>query len=120
MALRDTLQDQLGDALRARDRPATSALRTALAALANAEALPAPEVSAPASGSEHVAGATPGLAATEAPRLALAESAARDLVGRERDDLLRRARTMATLGREREAGEAERGAAALQRALVLG
>jgi uncharacterized protein len=43
MALRDDLRDRLRVALRERDRDTTATLRSALAAIDNAEAVPAPE-----------------------------------------------------------------------------
>jgi uncharacterized protein len=116
--IRDTLQQQLADALRARDRGVTDAARSALAALANAEAAPVPEAPAAAPLSEHVAGATAGLAATEAPRVPLTEEAARALVATERDGLLHHAERLARLCRHDEADAARRGAGALSDALA--
>ncbi|WP_372517920.1 hypothetical protein [Solirubrobacter phytolaccae] len=56
--------------MKARDKETTSALRTALAAIDNAEAVVAPDhVEAPSS--EHVAGARAGVGSTEAERRAL-------------------------------------------------
>ncbi len=62
------LSAALKDALRARDAAATSALRTALGAIGNAESVaPSLPVSAPA-GNQHFAGAVSGLGAGEVAR----------------------------------------------------
>ncbi len=73
-AVRARLSQALRDALRGRDQVATSALRSALAAIANAEAVAASPQPAPASGSEHFAGAAAGLGATEVARKELTEA----------------------------------------------
>ena len=79
-AVRARLSQALRDALRGRDQVATSALRSALAAIANAEAVAASPQPAPASGSEHFAGAAAGLGATEVARKELTEPAVREIV----------------------------------------
>ncbi len=61
------LADELRTAMRARDRTATSALRSVSAAIANAEAVAESETPTRAAGSEYVAGAV-GVGTTEAPR----------------------------------------------------
>ncbi|GIL31523.1 hypothetical protein NUM_67770 [Actinocatenispora comari] len=60
------MRRDLTTALKARDRVAVSALRSALAAIDNAEAVPAPD--ARMSSSEHVAGAAVGVGSAEAAR----------------------------------------------------
>ena len=50
-AVRDLLRSDLLRAMRARDRVAVAALRSALAALENAEAVPLPDTSPPSDGS---------------------------------------------------------------------
>jgi uncharacterized protein YqeY len=60
----------LTEAMRTGDRPTVSALRTLLAALANAEAVSTLDADA-ATTSEHVAGAHAGLGAAEAERRVL-------------------------------------------------
>jgi uncharacterized protein YqeY len=79
-AVRARLSQALRDALRGRDQVATSALRSALAAIANAEAVAAAAQPAPATGSEHFAGAAAGLGATEVARKELTEAAVREIV----------------------------------------
>jgi hypothetical protein len=65
--LRATLRRDLTAAMKARDTDAVAALRTAIAAIDNAEAVAAPEA-APAATSAHIAGARAGLGAAEAAR----------------------------------------------------
>lgn len=89
--IRGRLQGVLRAALRERDKAAAAALRSALAAIGNAEAVEAAEAAeAPAagraaaegagggaraaSGSEHIAGAVAGLGAAEAARRELSEA----------------------------------------------
>jgi GNAT superfamily N-acetyltransferase/uncharacterized protein YqeY len=75
--LRDRVQSALTAAVAARDRLAVAALRSALAAIANAEALPVATTTAAADPDEaagmHVAGSVAGLRATEAPRREMGE-----------------------------------------------
>ena len=72
--IRTRLRRALGAALKARNATATSALRSALSAIANAEAVdPGPGRPAGA-GSAHVAGAVAGLGAGEAERRHLSEA----------------------------------------------
>jgi uncharacterized protein YqeY len=66
-ALRDALRRDLASAMKAREPDAVSALRTAIAAIDNAEAVPAPETD-PATTSSHIAGARAGVGAAEAAR----------------------------------------------------
>jgi uncharacterized protein len=77
---RQRLQLALREALRARDTVATSALRSALAAIDNASAVPA--APAPAAGTEgpHFARAVAGLGAGEAQRHSLTEAEAEQIV----------------------------------------
>lgn len=78
--LRQHLRALLLDARRGQDRSRTALLRGLLAELDNAEA--APTGAAEGSGSVHVAGATAGVGATEAPRRDLTEADERELVVR--------------------------------------
>ena len=78
-ALRDALRRDLASAMKARDPDAVSALRTVIAAIDNAEAVPVPDES-PATTSGHVAGARAGLGAAEAAR--------RDLTGSQQQAIL--------------------------------
>ena len=80
--LRAALRTQLTTAMRARDRPTAGALRSVLAALENAEAVPTID-ELPAVTSEYVAGAAEGLRAGEAPRRLLTPDDERAVVQRE-------------------------------------
>ena len=71
-ALRDALRRDLASAMKAREPDAVSALRTAIAAIDNAEAVPAPDERA-ATTSGHIAGARAGLGAAEAARRNLSD-----------------------------------------------
>lgn len=84
--LTERLRADLTAALRRRDRPTVSTLRSVLATIANAEAVPADEVTVGDEGP--VAGAVTGLGAAEAPRRDLSEDDVRALVARDRDELL--------------------------------
>ncbi|WP_323100972.1 hypothetical protein [Intrasporangium sp. YIM S08009] len=81
--LRLALRARLTAAMRERDRGAVSALRTTLAALDNAEAVPmsdVPGLVAGPSSSEHVAGAAVGVGAAEVDRRVLGEDDERAVV----------------------------------------
>ncbi|MFW5472970.1 hypothetical protein ACOCJ5_06660 [Knoellia sp. CPCC 206450] len=65
--LRTAMRSALTDAMRSRDRVAASALRSGLAALDNAEAVPVTDA-VPLDGSSPIAGAAVGVGATEATR----------------------------------------------------
>jgi len=69
--VRVRLRLALGEALRARDMVAVSALRSALAAIGNAEAVDPGPAGAAIAGNPYVAGAVAGLGAGEARRLSL-------------------------------------------------
>jgi hypothetical protein len=65
--------------MKARQPDAVAALRTAIAAIDNAEAVPAPEARQAAT-SSHIAGASAGLGAAEAARRALSDSEQRAIL----------------------------------------
>ena len=113
MTLRDALNSELVAAMQRRDRPVTAALRTTLAALANAEAVPTESPAVSTMGTPHIAGATAGLGATEAPRRDLTEDHERAIVARERAELLSHADRLTRLCRRDEADAARRAAATL-------
>ena len=71
--LRSRLHRALTGALKARDTASISALRSALGAIGNAEAVAPEPAQAPGTDSAHVAGAVAGLGASEAPRRTLTE-----------------------------------------------
>lgn len=72
-SVRDRLQHALRASLKARDAAAVAAYRSALAAIGNAEALPAPASTA-RRGSEYLAGSVGGLGAAEASRRVLSDT----------------------------------------------
>ena len=72
-ALRHALRRDLAMAMKAREPDAVAALRAAIAAIDNAEAVPAPEARQAAT-SSHIAGARAGLGAAEAARRDLSNS----------------------------------------------
>jgi hypothetical protein len=72
--VRARLGRALRDALKARDHVAASALRSALAAIANAEAVPPAASPAGAASNPYVAGAAAGVGGAEAERRALSDA----------------------------------------------
>jgi uncharacterized protein YqeY len=78
-ALRDALRRDLARAMKAREPDAIAALRTAIAAIDNAEAVPAP-ATGPATTSAHFAGARAGVGAAEAARRDLTDSQQRAIL----------------------------------------
>ena len=110
MTIREALSAELTDAMRRRDTAAARALRTALAAVANAEAPPAPDLPGVAPASEHVAGSVAGLAATEVPRVHLTDDQVRAIVTREHAELMGHAERLTRLCRRDEADAARRAA----------
>ncbi|MFF0728549.1 hypothetical protein [Streptomyces sp. NPDC004134] len=79
-ALRSLMRADLRAAMKARDREVVSALRTALAAIDNAEAVEAPAAAPADQGSEHVAGARSGVGSAEAVRRVLSAEDVRALL----------------------------------------
>jgi uncharacterized protein YqeY len=77
------LRADLKTAILARDRVTVSALRSALAAIGNAEAGPLDGALADLFGSEHIAGASLGVGSTDMPRGYLTDSDVRAIVERE-------------------------------------
>jgi uncharacterized protein len=100
-SLPDRLQVALKAALKERDAAAVSALRSALAAIGNAEALPAPPAESGRAG-QYVAGSVAGLGAAEASRRHLTEAEIAAIVRTEIAD-----RHAAAAGYE-QAGHADR------------
>ena len=100
--------------MKARDTVAVSALRSVLAAIANAEAVPPPAAASPAvTGDQYVAGSTAGLAATEAGR--------RELTGEEVAEIVRAeaAERRAAARQYHAAGQAEQAERLLREAQVI-
>ena len=72
--IRARLSAALSEAMRARDMITVSALRSALAAISNAEAVPVTVRANPPPSSPHVARAVAGLGAAEVPRIGLGQA----------------------------------------------
>jgi uncharacterized protein YqeY len=109
--MRASLRDDLTAALKARDRVAVTALRSALAAIDNAEAVPVDLPLDSVTGNEHVAGSATGLGTAEAERRHLTEADLRSIVENEVQERSVAAQEYEQLGRndlaERLRAEAE-------------
>lgn len=110
--LREALREALPGAIKAREAATTRAIRSALAAVENAEAV-GPVASAVTASSEFVAGAAVGVGAAEAERHELSDSDVLEIVSSERDERLAAAQQYRALGRIDEALVLEQEAAAL-------
>ncbi len=108
--MRATMRRDLTAALKTRDRVTVDALRSALAAIENAEAPPADLSTGRSSDNEHVAGSVAGVGATEVARRELTEADQRAIVEAEVDERSIAAAQYEELGRtdlaERLHGEA--------------
>lgn len=82
--LRALLQSSLLPAMRVGDKDTVDVVRSALAAIANAEAVPVDDASALTEGP--IAGAAVGVGATEAPRRELTPEEVREIVEGERQE----------------------------------
>lgn len=99
--MRATLRRDLTAAVKARDAVAVAALRSALAAIANAEAQPATDQVPPGSGtSSHIAGATDGVGATDVQRRNLTDAEVRAIIEAEVRDRALAAEDYERLGRQ--------------------
>lgn len=115
--LRAALRSRLTTAMRARDREAVSVLRTAVAAIENAEAVPVAEASSPLTSGD-VAGAALGLGAGETPRRVLDDTAERSVVEAEVRSLAEAEQLYAGTGDRDRARRAAAGAALLEGVLA--
>jgi uncharacterized protein len=116
-AVRQRLASALTAALKARDTIAVSALRSALAAIDNAAAVPAGPSPSASAGSPHVAGAAAGLGAAEAERRYLTEAETEEIVRTEVAERRAAARTYQQAGRPDQADRLLREAHVLQAAI---
>jgi uncharacterized protein len=122
--LQARLRLALRAAIRERDPAATPALRSALAALANAEAVPAAPAPGQATGgqhaagSQHVAGTVHGLGAAEVPRRRLTGAEEAAIVQAEISDREEAARDFGRAGHHDRAERLRREAAALAAVLA--
>ena len=114
--VRTRLRRALGVALKARDAGAVSALRSAMSAIGNAEAVdPSPRRAG--TGSAHFAGTVAGLGAGEAQRQLLTEADAAAIVRQEAAEREAAAGEYERGGRAAEAARLREGARALMAAL---
>lgn len=116
--MRTNLRAELTAALKARDRAAIAALRSALAAIENAEAVPVDAPPAGTSGNEHVAGASLGVGAAEAERRLLTEEQVREIVAAEVRERTEAAAEYQRLGQPETAARLQAEAAVLSRVLT--
>ena len=98
----------LAESLRARDTIAVSALRSALGAIGNAEAVEPGTAAPTGSGSPHVAGAGAGLGAAEAPRRRLSAAEVEQIVRVEAGERERAAHDYERAGHADRAGRLRR------------
>jgi uncharacterized protein YqeY len=98
----------LAESLRARDTIAVSALRSALGAIGNAEAVEPGTAAPTGSGSPHVAGAVAGLGAAEAPRRRLSAAEVEQIVRVEAGERERAAHDYERAGHADRAGRLRR------------
>jgi uncharacterized protein len=110
---RQRLASALTAALKARDMIAASALRSALAAIDNASAVPAGPAPTASTGGPHFAGAVAGVGAAEAERRYLSEAEIEEIVRTEVAERQAAARTY------RQAGHPDQADRLLQEAHVL-
>lgn len=116
--VRPELKTRLTSAMRERDRAVASAIRSALAALDNAEAVPVASVAGPADGaSEHVATANVGVGSSDAPRRELSAAEEREVVSGEVAELRSAAQELAALGSTDRAKDLRRAAHLIAEAL---
>jgi uncharacterized protein YqeY len=113
------LRDALRAAMKARDSVTVPALRTVLAAIANAEAVAAPEEQATVSGSRHVAGAASGLGAAEARRRDLTGAGIAAIIAAEIAERHRAARQYDSAGNAGRAARLRRAAEVIKSAAGL-
>jgi uncharacterized protein YqeY len=114
--LRVRLRTELTPAMRARDTVAITAIRSALAAIDNAEAVPGEELRT-STGDGPIAGARLGLGAGEAQRRELTEQDVADIVGSEISGRLTAATEVEQAGRP-DHGERLRAEAAVLESFV--
>lgn len=110
--MRDRLREDLAAAIKGRDQIAIAALRTALAAIDNAEAVDARPDRA-ATGSSHIAGASAGVGSSDVPRRALSDADIDAIVRQQATERWDAAAAYDRLGRAQEADVLRREAAIL-------
>jgi len=117
--VRDLLQRALGEALKARDIVAVSALRSALGAIDNASAVPAGPVPVTGATSPHFAGAAAGPGAADTQRRPLSDQGASEIVQAEVAERQAAARDYDRAGHPERAARLKREADILTSALAV-
>jgi uncharacterized protein len=107
-------------ALKARDDVAVAALRSAIAAIDNAEAVETQDMSRRQASSEHIAGASAGAGSAEAERRVLTEADTHRVLRAQVDERLNAARQYEDLGRGEVAERLRREAELLRAYLPAG
>lgn len=115
--LRAALRDRLNAAMRVRDRQTMGAIRSVLAALENAEAVPVEERGTAEATSDQVAGTAAGLGAGEAHRRVLSPDEERALIEREIAELRASSAELAAVGHPERSAELLRAAEIVEGAL---
>ena len=118
--IRTRLRQALGDALKARDAGTVSALRSAISAIGNAEAIDAGAARAAGTGSVHFAGTVAGLGAGEAERRRLTEADVAAIVRQEATEREAAAGDYERAGQTAKAARLREGAQALMATLEQG
>lgn len=116
--MRTTMRADLTAAVKVRDKPAIAALRSALAAIENAEAVPLDE-STDLSGTAQIVGGTP-FGSAEAERRSLTEDEVAAIVAREVSERTSAAAEYVRLGRDDQAARLRAEAEVLSRYLAAG
>jgi uncharacterized protein YqeY len=114
MSIGEQLRDQLAVAMRRRDTAVVAAIRSAMSAIANAQAVPTVDPSRTTAESEHFAGSTAGLGAAEVERLTLTEQRQRSILAGEVAQLLEHVHRLDRLCRRDEADGVRRAVQTLQ------
>jgi uncharacterized protein len=117
--VRGLLQRALGEALKARDIVAVSALRSALGAIDNATAVPAGPVPVTGATSPHFAGAAAGVGAADTERRSLSDQEASEIVQAEVAERQADARDYDQAGHPERAARLKREADILTSALAV-
>ncbi len=116
--LRDAMRADLMTAMKARSAETVAALRAALAAIDNAEAVDVPDQGGahiPAEQNSMIAGATTGLASSEVPRRALTSADVQVVLGDLMAEYIAEADRYGALNRPEAAEQLRRQAAALSK-----
>jgi uncharacterized protein len=109
----DRMRRDLTAALKAQDAVAMAALRSAIAAIENAEAVDASAAAPRDTSSEHIAGATAGVGSSDVQRRILSDAEVDAIVGAQIEERSEAAAQYEKLGRGQEAQKLRREAAVL-------